>query len=122
MVICVPDMEAFIEQAKEAGARTVYLVTNTRYRYGNSVPTYRAWVVATAVGEVNCHGGRPERALFRCKRDFGGVVAEPLPTSPRVSWTMPGEYRERLHRYEDETRAKLLEAGFELRDGEITEL
>jgi hypothetical protein len=122
MVICVPDIESFIEQAREAGARVVYMVTNTQYRYGNSVPTYRAWVVATAVGEVNCHAGGPEKALLRCKRDFGGVPAELVPGNPRASWAMPEDYWERLRRYEDEVRAKLREAGFDLRDGEITEL
>lgn len=116
MVIQLPDVESFVAEAKEAGAARVYLVRNLEYRYGNGVPTYRAWVVATAVGNLACHAGGPEKALLRYERDFGPVLQD-LRTQ-----SAPQDYRERVERFVEETRAKLAEAGFEVRDGEVTAL
>jgi hypothetical protein len=80
------------------------------------MPAYRTKLILTAIGRVAAHAGEPEKTLLRYTHDFG-LVLENI-----ASRKMPEDYVRKVERKGEETTAKLVEAGFQVRAGEITAL
>lgn len=113
MILELPSIESFIAEAKDGGAVRAYVVRKVEYRRANGLPTWRVRLVVTALGELACRAGRPEKALLRYEKDFGPVLETP------AAGRMPEDYHQKVERSGEEIRARLAQAGFEVRDGEI---
>lgn len=116
MVIELPSIEKFAAEAKEAGALRAYVTCNIEYWGKGGIPYWRAEAVATAVGTLACDKAGASPVLLKYRRDFG-PVPEDLATR-----AAPQAYQEKVEAFLSEVRARLAEAGFSVRDGEITQL
>lgn len=116
MVLEFGNVEQFIGEAKDAGAVRVYTTFLTEFPKTNSLPAYRAKLIVTAIGRVAAHAGEPEKTLLRYTRDFGPVLED------ISSGKMPEDYARKAEQKGKEITAKLVEAGFQVRAGEITAL
>lgn len=114
MVVKLPDPDTFVEEARRAGAVTVYAATllSAFVRRSNGLSMIRARFAATAVGELACGPGGPERVLLTWEHDFGSAV-DVLDEGRK--------YRVKVEDFAAEARDKLA-AGFEVRTGVITAL
>lgn len=116
LAIDLPDVETFIEEAGEAGARLVYVTCVADYRAGSGLCSARARVVVSAAGRLElCEGGASD-VVLRHERDFGDVRLDP------ATKALPEGYRARVDAYMAEAQKKLAAAGLKVRAGEITAL
>ncbi|MEW6772178.1 MAG: hypothetical protein AB1330_12440 [Bacillota bacterium] len=116
MVLELSDIESFIKEAKEADAVRVYGTFLTEFPKPNGIPAYRVKFIVTALGYITACAAKPEKTLLRCTRDFG-LVLEDI-----TSRKMPESYHQKVEQKSEEIKTRLAEAGFELREGEITGL
>lgn len=116
MVLEVGNIEQFIGEAKDAGVVRVYTTFLTEFPKTSGIPAYRVKFIVTAVGRVAAYAGEPEKTLFRYVHDFGPVLEE------IASKKMPENYARTAEQKGKEITAKLTEAGFQVRAGEITAL
>ena len=116
MVLKFGNIEQFIVEAEDAGVVRVYTTFLTEFPKTSGVPAYRAKFIVTAIGRVTAHAGEPEKTLFRYTRGFGPVLED------ITSRKMPESYARKAEQKGQEITAKLVEAGFQVRAGEISAL
>lgn len=116
MVLELSNVESFVKEAKEADAVRVYATFLTELPKSNGMPAYRVKFIVTALGYITACAAEPEKTLLRYTRDFG-LVLEDI-----ASRKMPESYRQKVEQKSKEIKTQLIEAGFEVGEGEIVEL
>lgn len=116
MVLELSNIESFIREAKEADIVRVYTTYLTQFPRPNGMPAYRVKFMVTALGYMTACAAEPEKTLLKYTRDFGPVLED------IAARKMPESYRQKVEQKSEEIKTKLIEAGFELGEGEITGL
>ena len=121
MVLEVPNVDAFVTEAKKAGVTVVYTVLQTDARTKpNGVVIYSSRLLVTATGlaypyAISDGSKKPVRVLIRLDRSFGQTLHEVVNQKRQL----PEKYRQRVAEEKEKTHARLAAEGFEVRTGKI---